>query len=213
MDPSTETAAEAGGSRLVGAAPDPSAGDSGATTVFEKPAGDRPLDKRKRVKNDKPEDVDGYLGPWGGFVDEQRVMKPTVVSGWCAARPGSVVLRLHPGNANNGWGLRTRQLLRQWYPTSWHYDPFLIVGGLHGPVLGVLIPVYRNDGIFYQCVDCTPAYAFPKYGLQPNNAQSHTYSVTHNRFIVHHLLPISGWCVSSSTRANQIFHPLLCYFC
>ncbi|XP_071447430.1 pre-mRNA-processing factor 17 [Hetaerina americana] len=44
-------------------------------TVFES-APTRPLDKRKRRKNDNPDDVDGFLGPWGGFVDERRVMKP-----------------------------------------------------------------------------------------------------------------------------------------
>jgi len=45
-------------------------------TVFEKrPA--RPEDKRKRVRNDDPSDIDGYLGPWGGFVDEKKIAKPT----------------------------------------------------------------------------------------------------------------------------------------
>lgn len=32
----------------------------------------RPLDKRERNKNDNPEDVTGFLGPWGGFVGEKR---------------------------------------------------------------------------------------------------------------------------------------------
>lgn len=45
-------------------------------TVFET-SKIRPLDKRKRKKNDDPGDVDGFLGPWGGFVDEQKVAKPT----------------------------------------------------------------------------------------------------------------------------------------
>lgn len=45
-------------------------------TVFEKIA-PRPQDKRKRLKNNDPSDVDGYLGPWGGFVDEERVSKPS----------------------------------------------------------------------------------------------------------------------------------------
>ncbi|CAH0693385.1 unnamed protein product [Chilo suppressalis] len=36
----------------------------------------RPLDKKKRNKNDNPEDINGFLGPWGGFEGERRVMKP-----------------------------------------------------------------------------------------------------------------------------------------
>uniref|UniRef100_A0A0L8HL56 Uncharacterized protein n=1 Tax=Octopus bimaculoides TaxID=37653 RepID=A0A0L8HL56_OCTBM len=44
-------------------------------TVFEKTKC-RPGDKRKRLRNDNAGDVDGYLGPWGKFVDEQTVMKP-----------------------------------------------------------------------------------------------------------------------------------------
>lgn len=36
----------------------------------------RPADKRKRHKNDKPEDIDGYLGPWGCYVDEEKISKP-----------------------------------------------------------------------------------------------------------------------------------------
>ena len=37
-------------------------------------------DKRKREQNRDPSDIDGYLGPWGKFVDEQTVMKPDEVS-------------------------------------------------------------------------------------------------------------------------------------
>ncbi|PSN51199.1 hypothetical protein C0J52_06069 [Blattella germanica] len=44
-------------------------------TVFESTK-ERPSDKRKRSKNDNPSDVEGFLGPWGGFIDEKRVMKP-----------------------------------------------------------------------------------------------------------------------------------------
>ncbi|KAK3096847.1 hypothetical protein FSP39_003913 [Pinctada imbricata] len=36
----------------------------------------RPEDKRKRQRNDNPGDIEGYLGPWGKFVDEKTVMKP-----------------------------------------------------------------------------------------------------------------------------------------
>lgn len=45
-------------------------------TVFETTKV-RPLDKRKRKKNADPSDIDGFLGPWGGFVDEQKIAKPT----------------------------------------------------------------------------------------------------------------------------------------
>ncbi|XP_065353514.1 pre-mRNA-processing factor 17 [Cloeon dipterum] len=48
---------------------------SGLTT-FE-PASKRPGDKRKRVRNDQPEDIEGFIGPWGGFVDEVKVAKPS----------------------------------------------------------------------------------------------------------------------------------------
>ncbi|CAH0381771.1 unnamed protein product [Bemisia tabaci] len=44
-------------------------------TVFENTK-KRPLDKRKKEKNDDPSDIDGFLGPWACFKDEKRVMKP-----------------------------------------------------------------------------------------------------------------------------------------
>lgn len=47
-----------------------------AKTVFESTKL-RPLDKRKRNKNTDAGDIEGFLGPWGGFIDEQRVMKPS----------------------------------------------------------------------------------------------------------------------------------------
>lgn len=50
--------------------------DAKMKTVFES-SKTRPLDKRPREKNDKPEDIDGFLGPWGGYVNEERVSKPT----------------------------------------------------------------------------------------------------------------------------------------
>ncbi|KAL1123111.1 hypothetical protein AAG570_002199, partial [Ranatra chinensis] len=52
-----------------------SAKEAKGKTVFESVT-KRPLDKRKRNKNDNPQDIEGFLGPWGTFVDEQRVMKP-----------------------------------------------------------------------------------------------------------------------------------------
>jgi pre-mRNA-processing factor 17 len=68
----------------VGGAPEESAHFIGATeaakeadgkTVFESTK-ERPSDKRKRSKNDNPSDIEGFLGPWGGYIDEKRVMKP-----------------------------------------------------------------------------------------------------------------------------------------
>jgi len=45
-------------------------------SVFEstKP---RPKDKRKRDRNDDPSDVNGYLGPWATYKDQEMVSKPT----------------------------------------------------------------------------------------------------------------------------------------
>lgn len=48
----------------------------GCKTVF-KSTTLRPSDKRKRHRNDNPADIEGFLGPWGGYVDEKRVIKPT----------------------------------------------------------------------------------------------------------------------------------------
>ncbi|XP_077967171.1 pre-mRNA-processing factor 17-like [Styela clava] len=45
-------------------------------TVFEK-IKTREADKRKRQKCDNPEDIDGFLGPWGGFVDDVKISKPS----------------------------------------------------------------------------------------------------------------------------------------
>jgi len=36
----------------------------------------RPLDKRKRKRNADPSDIDGYLGPWAKYEDEETVSKP-----------------------------------------------------------------------------------------------------------------------------------------
>ncbi|PNF34865.1 Pre-mRNA-processing factor 17 [Cryptotermes secundus] len=68
----------------VGVAPEEATQFIGATeaakeaegkTVFESTK-ERKSDKRKRIKNDNPSDIEGFLGPWGGYVDEKRVMKP-----------------------------------------------------------------------------------------------------------------------------------------
>jgi pre-mRNA-processing factor 17 len=44
-------------------------------TVFEKTK-ERPKDKRKKIKNNDPSDVDGYLGPWSYYEDQELVSKP-----------------------------------------------------------------------------------------------------------------------------------------
>ncbi|XP_066900833.1 pre-mRNA-processing factor 17 isoform X1 [Halyomorpha halys] len=49
--------------------------DTNLKTVFESTS-KRPLDKRKRNKNDDPSDINGFLGPWGCYVDEKKVVKP-----------------------------------------------------------------------------------------------------------------------------------------
>jgi len=44
-------------------------------TVFEDTK-KRPLDKRKKERNDDPADIDGYLGPWAKYKDEELVSHP-----------------------------------------------------------------------------------------------------------------------------------------
>ncbi|XP_049856410.1 pre-mRNA-processing factor 17 isoform X1 [Schistocerca gregaria] len=61
------------GNQIVGATE--AAKESDGKTVFETTK-ERPLDRRKRNKNDNPSDIEGFLGPWGGYTDEQRVMRP-----------------------------------------------------------------------------------------------------------------------------------------
>ena len=46
--------------------------------MFEKTK-KRAGDKRKKLKNDDAGDIDGYLGPWGKFVDEKTTLKPSEV--------------------------------------------------------------------------------------------------------------------------------------
>ncbi|EEB15586.1 pre-mRNA-splicing factor PRP17, putative [Pediculus humanus corporis] len=45
-------------------------------TVFESKK-EKSYEKRKRFKNDNPEDIDGFLGPWGSYVNEKKSIKPT----------------------------------------------------------------------------------------------------------------------------------------
>ncbi|XP_060521897.1 pre-mRNA-processing factor 17 [Cylas formicarius] len=72
LDPSVSTDSE--GVKVVGSTEE--ANNTNIKTVFENTKL-RPLDKRKRRKNDDPSDIEGFLGPWGGFVNEERVAKPT----------------------------------------------------------------------------------------------------------------------------------------
>ena len=48
-------------------------------SIVELPTKKRIGAKRKRVDRGNPSDVDGYLGPWAGYVDEKKVAKPTEV--------------------------------------------------------------------------------------------------------------------------------------
>merc|ERR1719317_1139954 len=45
-------------------------------TVFEKQK-KRPEDRRKRVRNNDPSDLEGYTGPWARFVDEETESRPS----------------------------------------------------------------------------------------------------------------------------------------
>ncbi|KAL1494467.1 hypothetical protein ABEB36_010063 [Hypothenemus hampei] len=73
LDPSVSTD-EQGLTKVIGSTEE--AKDSDLKTVFEK-THLRPLDKRKRKRNNNPDDIDGFLGPWGGYEDEERVSRPT----------------------------------------------------------------------------------------------------------------------------------------
>jgi len=48
-------------------------------SIVELPGKKRIGAKRKRVDRGDPSDIDGYLGPWAGYVDEQKVAKPSEV--------------------------------------------------------------------------------------------------------------------------------------
>ncbi|ELU00239.1 hypothetical protein CAPTEDRAFT_169920 [Capitella teleta] len=74
LDPSVSDASLTEPERFIGNA-DEAEGKDGLT-VFEATK-KRPGDKRKRHRNADPADVEGYLGPWGKFVDEKLVAKPT----------------------------------------------------------------------------------------------------------------------------------------
>ncbi|XP_071955313.1 pre-mRNA-processing factor 17-like isoform X3 [Antedon mediterranea] len=70
LDPSSES----DGTKIVGLVEE--AKKNEGKTVFETTAV-RPGDKRKKVRKNDPSDIDGYLGPWGKYVDEKTVSVPT----------------------------------------------------------------------------------------------------------------------------------------
>jgi len=70
-DPSTTEEGE--GDRMVGS--EASAADAEFKTVFED-LKKRPLDKRKREGRGDPAEIDGYLGPWAKYADEELVSRP-----------------------------------------------------------------------------------------------------------------------------------------
>lgn len=69
LDPTVDATAD--GQSYVGDLQ--SAYDDNGKTVFEAP---KPKKMRKQEKNDNPEDVEGFLGPWGKFENEISVAKP-----------------------------------------------------------------------------------------------------------------------------------------
>lgn len=73
LDPTVDGSADEG--RVIIGSKE-AAEESGGKTVFETTAL-RSSDKRKRHRNGDPADIEGFLGPWGGYVDEKRVIKPS----------------------------------------------------------------------------------------------------------------------------------------
>jgi len=74
MDPSTDVEGE--GTRVIGDTA--TAGTSAAgemKSVFEVTE-KRPKDNRKKERNDDPSDIEGYLGPWAKYIDEETVSRP-----------------------------------------------------------------------------------------------------------------------------------------
>lgn len=47
--------------------------DTNGKTVFESP---RPKKKRKQERNDNPEDIEGFSGPWAKYENEESVARP-----------------------------------------------------------------------------------------------------------------------------------------
>lgn len=116
LDPTIDGTAEEGKS-LVGSVE--TAEEKGAKTVFEHTP-IRPLDKRKRKKNDNPEDVTGFLGPWGGFIDEQRIVKPTEEE--AAELEEILAKRNKRGKQTDDKPIEERTVLHSKYPFSMHFS-------------------------------------------------------------------------------------------
>lgn len=70
LDPSVGTT-ENDGQSFVGDLQ--TAHDTNGKTVFESATTNK---KRKQEKNDKPEDIEGFLGPWGKYENEETVARP-----------------------------------------------------------------------------------------------------------------------------------------
>jgi len=82
MDPSVDFSMGAV-PKVVGSVPDEAKeSELKLKTVFES-IKKRPKDNRKRERNDNPDDIEGFLGPWGGYVNEERVSKPSEVCCAC----------------------------------------------------------------------------------------------------------------------------------
>lgn len=47
--------------------------DTNGKTVFESP---RPKKKRKMERNDNPDDVEGFVGPWAKYENEESIARP-----------------------------------------------------------------------------------------------------------------------------------------
>lgn len=70
LDPSVNTT-ENDGQTFIGDIQ--TAYDTNGKTVFESP---RPKKKRKQERNDNPEDIEGFSGPWAKYENEEEIARP-----------------------------------------------------------------------------------------------------------------------------------------
>lgn len=70
LDPSVNSA-DNDGQSFVGDVQ--TAYDTNGKTVFESP---RPKKKRKQEKNDNPQDIEGFSGPWAKYENEESIARP-----------------------------------------------------------------------------------------------------------------------------------------
>lgn len=75
VDPSTVDKPSTDKPKIIGDMEKAEKQDS--ASIVELPSKKRIGAKRKRLDRGDPSDVDGYLGPWAGYVDEKKVAKPT----------------------------------------------------------------------------------------------------------------------------------------